>query len=325
MLDNIAIVGDFHYDAAVTSRIDNYSETCIKKLKEIANRHKVIIFLGDFFNKPVLSFDALIPLYKCLQEVQESGCRVLTIMGNHDIFNEREDSLNRTALGWFSTVGAIEIIQPGEVVSFTLANGYTLNFHALYVSIEKSKEFLDSLCFKRQPMEKNIILSHNYFESTYAGFKILDFNHCDADYVFFGHEHEPLAENLKNAYGTCFYRCGSLMRNAANDYNLVRMPKYDVISTADDGIVIARHKVEVASSPVDIFKTQSFQRSNLEIDHFTEAVRTGLDQIVEMYDNVENPQRGELITIPMALSRINAPSYVVNIIKAKYEMLGEKF
>lgn len=326
-MTKVAIVGDVHFDKSVVSRTDVYWKTCIDKLTEIFLNNDLVIFLGDFFNRPIVSYEVLIPLYDCLYNAKLRGVQIKTIIGNHDIFNEQSSSLNKTALGWFSTLGVIDVILPGKPAVIPLNNGIILNFYALPLIFNEAQSFLKTFNFERSSHQRNILLSHNYFECQYEGFTVSDFDSCYADYVFFGHEHCPLAESITNKTGTKFLRSGSLMRNSSQEYNLSRMPFYYVLETEKDDVLVSKKSVECAQLSSAVFRRESFEQSNLKLKRFIDTVHDNtvskFDSIVDLY-NTQSGEKNDL-SVRSVLMQLNAPVSVMQILKEKYELIGEKF
>ena len=319
----VAIVGDVHFTHKVSSRIDDYLSSCLAKLREVISQHRVTIILGDFFNVPVIPFEYLEELYRMLKEFREDNHFVCSIMGNHDLFNEREDLLNKTALGWFKTIGVLDIIDNVNFVDTSIKGKYKVRFSGMPVSFEKASKYLKE--FKRDPdVDIHILLSHNYYECEYEGFHRDDFINCEADAVFFGHEHKPL-EGFHDVNGTKIYRCGSMMRNTANDYNLTRTPFYYSLSIEDGELIVTSHSFTTARPAVEVFKQSSFEQTNLRLNRFIDSVNqmtdVQLDKIVQMY----NEKSDSNITVQTALKQLNTPASVLETIKDAYVELGEVF
>ena len=114
---DIAIVGDVHICPCVNSRLDDYLQSVLDKIHEISSKSKNVIFLGDLFDKPVVSL-------MCYSKVwtELSYCKTLyntnfySIIGNHDIPNELESALNQTVLGLLEEQGIISTIRVDEPV-----------------------------------------------------------------------------------------------------------------------------------------------------------------------------------------------------------------
>ena len=329
MVSSVAVVGDVHFDKGVVSRVDDYCQTCINKLEEIFSRADVVIFLGDFFNRPIIPYKYLIRLYRCLLKAKENGLRLATIVGNHDVPNDMEGRLEETALGWFAELGLLDVITSEKFFEVTMDSGHLLRFFALKLIFEEAKKQLYSSQFMAEnSMVKNIILSHNYFECAYDGFTVSDFDNCYADYVFFGHEHSPLMNPVVGKIGTKLFRSGSLMRNSANDYNLTRVPFYYIIQSNAVGVFVNKQEVYCAQDSKEVFKKESYEQSNLKLKYFTDSIhkvtKANLDAVVDLYHKNADDAVANM-TVRDALEQLNTPVSAVKAIKEKYELLGEKF
>ena len=177
----IGIIGDIHIDSKVSSRKDDYFSTCLEKLEEVANNCKNIIILGDVFNRPTLTNDYFIRLYDFLRyRCTCKGNNFYTIIGNHDVYNELEDTLNKTVLGLCSATGVINIITPEQPAVIE-----NIRFVTSYVKLKTAKEHLKNCDYN----EDDVLLLHHYFEDKYEGLLYEDFLNVKCKRIFLGHEH----------------------------------------------------------------------------------------------------------------------------------------
>ena len=299
------IVGDIHIDTKVSSRRDNYFETCLSKIEEVSNNCKNVIILGDVFNRPSLSFEYFSLLYSHLSYLKsKNGSKFWAIIGNHDVYNELEESINKTALGLCFNVGLINLIS----VEGTNIDGY--NFYSSYVNLDKCKEHLSTL----QLNNNDILLLHQYFEDSFPGVTWQDIKNIGCKNIFVGHEHTPFEKFFKTLDDIKVYRCGSLLRNAATSSNLTRGIYYFVFDNLDD-IKIA--SLESAKSACDVFTEKAVTQENLENKRFTKSIQ----EVISKYDvNVSNHVKFSLKTI---LSELNAPIECFQYLESKYNLIGE--
>ena len=208
---NIAIIGDTHLAKTVGSRTDNYAETCLNKLEQVLSQNDYVFCLGDFFNTAVVDTDLVGSVYTLLKNYRNT--ELITIIGNHCCFNMNENSLYRTSLGLLELTGVIKVLRPNDY--FEVGEG--LCFKALPLNFKDIKPDNDS-CF---------FLGHHYY-----GLNCADSLSEDMIKEYFpnslglalGHEHQPFPTVECN--GVNIYRPGSLLRNAATDYNKKRKPFY---------------------------------------------------------------------------------------------------
>ena len=208
----IAIIGDIHIrdkDNTVRSRIDNYLETCLRKLETIADKHDYVIILGDVFHKHVVPIETINTIFYRLNKYKD---KLYTILGNHDAFY-RTENLDKTAIGLLSNMGIFKIVTD----TFQIGDE-SFDVVSVVPKLEKPKNL------------SKYLLGHCYFEKTEntesikESLRYPDLECCDYKYVFLGHEHTPM-EPIKIG-DTTLIRNGSLTRNDSSDYNLRRTEIY---------------------------------------------------------------------------------------------------
>ena len=305
----IAIVGDPHFDLAVRSRRDDYLQTCLLKLDEISNNADVIIFLGDFFNTPVVRISVLLPLMQQLQKYRNTGKFIATIPGNHDLYNEREESLNTTSLGILNTTNLVSVIDYSAPIIFG-----DYNFYSAPVNLGKAKEFLKNFPGNLNQDRKNVLLLHLYYEDRYEGLTSDDIKDLGFDYVFFGHEHSPFG--MKMAGQTPVYRLGAMTRNSANEYNLKRTPSYIIINGGE----IEAHTLDCIRDGEEVFTEEAFTQQNLKKKQFIENIHS----VISRYQEGANTTN-ERFSIIGTLKELNAPENAIEHIRKKYDSLGLTF
>ena len=205
----IAVVGDVHIGNQVSTRLDNYFETCLNKLKQIFEENETVFFLGDIFNTPVIDTGKLFEVCSLFMEYPK--VKKYTILGNHDVYNMNENTLFKTSLGMMVLMGLIYLVKPGNPVfvgNSTLVGAMPLNF----------KDTIPN-----PPDNADILLGHHFFElncsDSYSGADLHNL-YPKAKVIFLGHDHQHY-ERVGRVY-----RPGSLMRNASTEYNRTRKPIY---------------------------------------------------------------------------------------------------
>lgn len=191
-MDKIYFVGDLHLnDVNPRSRIDDYSEAILDKLKDVfykaeVNGIKEIFFLGDIFHKP--SGLSTKYLNKVIETFQMAPCPCYSIIGNHDIPFNRVEDVGNTSLGILFKSGALKHLESG--FSHIINNkccivGYDYNTDISYE--HKNNEELDKTI---------ICISHSYGEDMGFGdtekpeyFKWSVENENPFDLYILGHDH----------------------------------------------------------------------------------------------------------------------------------------
>ena len=303
---DIAIVGDVHISPSVSSRKDNYFDTCLQKIEEIASKCKNIIFLGDVFNSPTIAYNYFADFYSLLSKLKARGNNFYSILGNHDVFNEREDSRLKTSLGLAYVTNLITLILPDKPIKI---GSYT--FHTSYVSFDKAKKHLSNLKLDKL----DILLLHHYFEDQYEGFCYEDLKNIGCDKIFFGHEHSAFEKGRKQFNEFTAYRCGSLLRNSSIEYNLKRTIFYYVFDPA--GIKCC--SLDCMKPAEEVFTYEAFNQENLHKKQFL----NNINEVISKYTN--NVSTQNTFNIKTILEEINTPITNMQYIREKYELIGERF
>lgn len=304
---NYGIVGDIHIAPSVSSRVDDYFATCLKKISEVANNCKNVIILGDVFNTPSIQNNYFVELYNTLSYFNGRGVSFYSIIGNHDIYNEREDSLNRTSLGLADATGIIKLITVDNPI--TIGN---YRFNTSYVNYNRAITHLDTMTYG----ENDILLLHHFHNDGFDGIDQNLLEKTKIKHVFFGHEHNSFEQGLIKYPNLTAYRCGSLLRNAANDYNLVRDIFYYVF---DDINEIKGCTVDCAQPASSVFTQKAYTREN----YLKKEFLSNVNEVVDKYSAKISEQ--EKFSIVSILRELQTPEENFNYIRTKYELIGERF
>jgi DNA repair exonuclease SbcCD nuclease subunit len=269
----INIVGDLHLDDRTPrSRVDDYTVAQLYKLDYILSSAPMTIFLGDIFNKPGINFITFYQILTLIQKHKAQGKRILTIIGNHDIYNMCENTLPKTALGLLQAIGLIEIITSDLTVDNLYINTIPLVFNV-------NKDVLKSY----EGDKISVLLGHHFYQS------IISPTHCftkemlvdlNYKYIFLGHDHQPYEPDYIEKSGTTVFRPGSIMRNAAFDYQVNRVPHYLQLNSETGEV---RTKIiENIKIGRDIFTTEVIEKKQYDKnDNFL----YNIDTIVRQFNN----------------------------------------
>lgn len=307
----VAIVGDLHLAPKVSSRTDDYFESCIEKIHEIASNCRNVIFLGDLFETPTLPANYFIQLYRELNYLKNiKGNNFYSIIGNHDIYNEREESLDRTTLGLCNETDIVEVIVPNNP---KIIENYT--FHTSYVNYDSCKKHLKELHITERYGEHDILLLHQYFEDLYQCLKYEDLKNIGFKHIFFGHEHKPM-DNLRTVYNEfTAYRCGSCGRNKAESFNLIRDVFYFILDKGE----IKCSKLECLKPASEVFTEEAYTQQNLKKKEFL----TNINDVIGKYTNNINVQ--DKFSIKSILKELQTPDKCMEYINNKYTQINEVF
>lgn len=304
---DIAIVGDVHIDNKVSSRKDDYFRTCLEKINNVAMYSSNIIFLGDVFNKPILPNEFFANLYINLTLLKSKGVNFYSIIGNHDIYNETEESLPRTSLGLCELTGLINLITPEKPLTIK-----GVNFYTSYVNYKKAKNHLMNLSLN----SNDILLLHHFYEERSDCFSYQDFKKIGCKKIFLGHEHTPFLNLRITTPEVEIYRCGSLLRNIANSANISRDVYFFVLDSNKNVFPV---KLDIAKPSKEIFVEKALTQENLLRNNFVNNIN---DVILKYTKNINTESKFSLRTI---LHELNAPNSSIEYIDSVYKRINEVF
>lgn len=215
-MSNVIFIGDLHLrSTSPIARCDDYPNVILGKLESIANAAKLykcknIILLGDVFDTPITTLPYLATVLETFKKIKSLGITVYTIVGNHDIKNNRMDSLPTTALGILISSDYLKLAPNELMIENTL-------FRCFNYPDELSEKLTDNY---------EVCVAHQYynFELSSKTLHEDDLIRLKYDAMVLGHYHAPCdTENIGN---TILYRPGSLSRNTSEPYNKLRTPRF---------------------------------------------------------------------------------------------------
>lgn len=215
-MSNVFIIGDTHLKCtSPISRCDNYPITILNKLEYLSRIAKVyncntFILLGDVFDSPVTSLPYLAAVINTFKKITDNGITVYTIVGNHDLKNNRLDSLETTALGILISTGYLKLAPR----SITIDNTIFECFHYPEELEQCSSNDQYSVC-----------IAHRYykFSLSWDSLQEEDVKRLNYDAMVLGHLHAPC--DTETIGKTVLYRPGSLSRSTSEPYNKLRIPR----------------------------------------------------------------------------------------------------
>lgn len=237
-MSNIMIIGDCHLKAtSPISRLDNYPTAILNKLLYLAGVAKngnchAMLLLGDVFDSPVTSLPYLAEVINVFKKISEYDITVYTIVGNHDIKNNRMDSLPGTALGILISTGYVKLAPRDLAIDSTI-------FRCFHYPEPVEKALTDE-CYQ-------VCVAHLYYEFNLANDSLHedDVKQLNYDAMILGHYHVPCdTETIGN---TLLYRPGSLSRSTSEPYNKLRTPRALIFNCINHKAIY----LEAACSPAE--------------------------------------------------------------------------
>ena len=240
---SVIFIGDLHLKAqSPVSRKDQYPIAILNKLEYLAASVDVakcgtFIILGDVFDSPVTTLPYLATVINTFKKISDRGITVYTIVGNHDIKNNRLDSLPSSALGILLSTGYLKLAPRELQVENT-----TFKCYHYPESIDIKTSYNYEVC-----------VAHRYYDFGLAWDSLHEEDVIKLNYnaMVLGHLHVPCDTEIIG--NTTVYRPGSLSRNTSEPYNKLRTPRALVFNCVN-------HKaayIDVPCSPAeDVFVNQ---------------------------------------------------------------------
>ncbi len=302
----VGIVGDVHLsEQTPRSWKADYPSVTLNELVTVMGMTDVTIVLGDLLHRPVISEQYKIEVSRRLQE---TGKKLYTIWGNHDVEGLNLTSAERTSLNLLHEFGVIEILENRHVFGGVVFD---------VLKLQKVPEIL-----KYVGEVDSVLLGHYFFEESSDPEFSLNRGEVFTSgykYVFLGHEHEPKPDIEGN--GTTLIRQGSLCRNSAHDYNMNRIPVITVLSCDNGKIVQIERNV-----PVETVASKELFRPDLIKSPVrnTSTLLTSMSELLERFVQSDSA-KSNVLTVKKALVEMRVPLEVLTYIEDVYTRLGLEF
>lgn len=304
----VGIVGDVHLTETVPkARTDSdYLETLLGKLEFIYKQCDVVVFLGDLFDKPIMSFQGFHRVLLFFLRMLREGKRSWIVMGNHDIPYLNPDSLMKSTLGALSLLRMVNVTSiPVCIESLVIS---TIPTASKVVCPDTPKDFPGV----------QMLIGHAFFENSldpdYSVTSEMLVN-SGYRYVFLGHDHEP--HETVTIGNTEVYRIGSLCRNTSHEYQIKRIPQFFLFEIDSSNRVIPIGIQKVPARPGrDAFRDEAIKTPEVNEFAFLLSADTLMKRFTQFKDGEESA------TVLSVLKEIDAPPEVVVYIRRIYEGLG---
>ena len=214
-MSSIIFVGDLHLKgSSPISRVDDYPTVILNKLETLINTAKSfscdkIMLLGDVFDSHITTLPYLAKVINTFRKISDAGIDVYTIVGNHDIKNNRMDSLDSSALGILISTGYLKLAPRNLIIDDT-------SFNCFHYPEELTNN--NESCY-------SVCVAHRYYEFglSWDSLTSEDLKSLNYDAMILGHYHVPC--DTLSIEDTLLYRPGSLSRSTSEPYNKLRTPR----------------------------------------------------------------------------------------------------
>ncbi len=285
--NKVAFVGDLHLDSTTpSSRVDDYADSSIAKLNALKNTClirdiKVVILLGDVFNKHDQSNTYINKVLKVFQAMKKEGILVYSIVGNHDLSFERMDTMDRSPLQMLFTSGLIKHLTH-EVIG-----NDTLQVHLFGLDYPDNP-----IPVSEQPEHGlvNVLCTHRFYNYAFNDPHNLSSQDClTLGYQLYAMGHDHIQYDVEKCQAFWVIRPGSFMRTSSHRYNLERQILIDVIEfkgTSDNVQLISTREVIQSKPANEVFSTSVYQRG--EESSITDELNTLHDRVSELLNKMGN-------------------------------------
>lgn len=274
-IKKILSVGDVHFNYATPeSRIDNYRDTCIKKIRQVRGicekeGYKVVVMTGDLFTHNRQPLEYINKVISEFIKFKELGIDVYTISGNHDLSYNRMDYLDRSPLGNMIYSGVVKHL---DEIDIETKEGYKV-----YLKGFDYPEELDSI--NKDGIK--ICVAHRYFENYNEDYITKeDIEKLGYHIYILGHDHVSYKpQRVGNRY---LIRPGSLTRGTSHNYQLERDVVVDGIvfngSKDRPKLTLKRHKLDIRPAK-QVFTDKVFEEDD-DLDNNYDLVE-GIGELLD--------------------------------------------
>lgn len=281
------VVGDIHLcNTAPSCRIDNYAETCIKKLEFILdycidNEIDLIVIEGDVFHKhqiPIQFLSTIIATINAKKEIFKLRTNrelvISSIIGNHDLPFENHKYIDRSPI-------------------YLMFETNTLR-HFKHITLRSNDDIIEISGFDyAMPLEKSTKRNECCVAHTFFGFDFLNAslntteNHTDRiseeqakdlgyKVYFLGHDHTYYG--VTNKFDYKVVRPGSLLRNSSHTQQTNRIPCFYHVKKSNDDFEFKQVEVSVALSSNAVFTVESLLKPKKQ--ELEESVKAKISDVI---------------------------------------------
>ncbi|MBQ3420939.1 MAG: metallophosphoesterase [Romboutsia sp.] len=241
-------IGDVHFGSnKPESRIDNFYETAILKLKEIVDISKeynvdAILQPGDLFDTPKPSFNVIGDLVNILAPVD----KFIMVPGNHEMPGNTESSLERSVLSLLKGIHFIEFTSKENPIFFE-KNGVKVAITGSRYTTNIDTTRKDLYVVDNKLGDYHIHLAHGMLSDESMGELIQhttidEIMHTKADITLVGHDH--LGFGIIERNNKIFVNSGSILRLTCSTKEIKRTPKVVLIEIENSEIKLKEIKLK---------------------------------------------------------------------------------
>lgn len=291
-------------DRAPASRCDDYTQTCIDKLKQISDIARereayAVLDNGDFFHNKSASRNSHLLVRRVADLHRTYPCPVYCNPGNHDFPYANVDYIHQQPLGVLFSTGVFERMTD-HTFTVTESGGMGAGPHsALNVRVVglpyKVKFDVEEWDIERGDEDILIVCAHTFASleggQWFGKEKVQSYHElaeCSPDVFIFGHWH--IDQGVEDVRGKVFYNLGSMTRGSLTEDNLERTPRVGWLQITKDPVTgevklvteAIPLKVRPANEVFDLATHEQLQEEQRNIEHFLDQLAA---QTVDMEES----------------------------------------
>lgn len=303
--------GDVHAsDTAPRARRDDYFETVINKIEQIAEISRVenwefVIGLGDLFHKKKPSSNSHYLVSRLATAFNKFQCKVYCVVGNHDYLHEIS-AVEKSPLNVLARTGAIELLQEESPLLIDNIAIHAIHHREEFEKIVPTSEFLKKKYIRGK---FNIIVCHQYilpdgknFFGDYSNFS--DYSSMPHEMIMTGHYHPGYVNGyetkMQNGKIKWFVNPGSITRIALDEYGMTAEPR--VLSFSYLGYNDVKVKsIPLACQPANVvLDYEEMEKKQIHAEaikefasKFEEGIRINLDEhksLISLLKELNTPE-----------------------------------
>jgi len=289
-------VGDVHLsDTTPASRLDNYTDATFEDLalvraQALEQKATAVFITGDIFDRksPIKNSHAIVA--RAIALFSSFPCPVYSIVGNHDIVNNRMDSLSRQPLNVLFESGALKRLKK-EVFDKVTVHGVDFDEGNDYSTLSPEKDENSTATIAVCHVLATPDGGDMYGEPIFSYKKLAN---SDVDVYVFGHFHND--QGIHTIGKKKFVNLGALSRGSLTQEEIHRQVKIGRIEWDGKSLECSEIPLAVKSSKeiFDIEKKQEMEKKEKEIESFVASLnKTDLFQDISSLEETIKAMRLE--------------------------------
>jgi DNA repair exonuclease SbcCD nuclease subunit len=278
------LMGDLHLsDRPPSSCTDTYQDDIVEILRAVGEIARdrgshAIFWAGDVFHHKTPGRTSHKTVKTVIELIRSYPCPVLVVPGNHDMQNDRLDSIDSTQpLGVLWAADAVRLAPGGWIVcldgdaqlysvpwlqrftddTLTEALG---NYHEF---VDRDRPALVVTHAPLYPLGQELIYEHYPADKWAAAMG-------DHGSVYYGHVHEP--HGIHTAGGVTFCNAGAISRGSLHEHNLTRPVQIAAWDSATGRFELLDVPHKPAGEVFRLVQAQQARTAQLELDRFLDSI-----------------------------------------------------